>query len=526
MDTKLDTFCAKLDTSYEMKITPLDDLASLLRQHRERGELIVHCHGAFDLLHIGHLKHLAAARRHGDVLVVTVTADEFILKGPDRPVFDSQLRAEMLAALEVVDYVAVVEANSAAPAIRAIRPDFYVKGSEYENPEKDITGKIIAERELVESLGGRLVFTHEITRSSSNLLNRHFGTTNGAALEYLNGKRGTGLEGRIAEYLDRIADMRILIVGETIIDRYVYVEALGKAAKENIIATLQQSEEEFAGGVVAAANHLAALCPNVELVTLLGNAEEKNNFEELVRKSLSKTVTIEPIYRSEGPTVTKTRFVEPTYVRKLFEVYDMNDEPPTEEVQEEFQTALREKLPHVDLVIVCDFGHGFLRPDTVALLESEAKLLAVNAQSNAGNIGFNLISKYRRADFVCVDALEARLAAHQKHLPLDMLAESMRRDVIECRNLAVTSGKAGCYTVDADQPNAVHIPAFANGTVDTVGAGDAFFVVAAGFIAAGADCEIAGIMGNVAGAIKVGIVGHRRYLSKLELQSYLTTLLK
>jgi sugar/nucleoside kinase (ribokinase family) len=72
----------------------------------------------------------------------------------------------------------------------------------------------------------------------------------------------------------------------------------------------------------------------------------------------------------------------------------------------------------------------------------------------------------------------------------------------------------------------VKIPSFGNGAVDTIGAGDAFFVIAAPMLAAGADCETAGFMGNVAGAITIGIVGHRRYLTKLEIQRYVMTLLK
>ena len=90
----------------------------------------------------------------------------------------------------------------------------------------------------------------------------------------------------------------------------------------------------------------------------------------------------------------------------------------------------------------------------------------------------------------------------------------------------VTDGKRGCYVADGSGAEVIHVPSFGGRTVDTVGAGDAFFVVAAPFAAAGADCEIAGIMGNIAGAIEIGIVGHRRYLEKLEIERYLITLLK
>src|SRR5512146_3094462 len=135
------------------KVRTLSELGAITAQLRETGKVVVQAHGAFDLLHLGHVRHLDAARRLGDVLIVTVTADEFVNKGPGRPVFDEQLRAEMLAALEYVDWVAVNHSPDAINAIEAIRPNIYVKGQDYQNPEGDVTGKITKEREAVEAIG-------------------------------------------------------------------------------------------------------------------------------------------------------------------------------------------------------------------------------------------------------------------------------------------------------------------------------------------------------------------------------------
>ena len=128
----------------------------------------------FDLLHIGHLRHLKAARQFGDLLIVTITPDRFVNKGPGRPAFTEALRAEALAMLECVDMVAINHWPTAVEAIKLLKPDFYVKGSEYREAAKDVTGGIVHEQEAVESVGGRLVFTDDITFSSSSLLNRHF----------------------------------------------------------------------------------------------------------------------------------------------------------------------------------------------------------------------------------------------------------------------------------------------------------------------------------------------------------------
>lgn len=505
------------------KILPVEELGEHLQSIRG-GKTIVLCHGVFDLLHVGHLRHLKAARDYGDILVVSITGDEFVNKGPNRPAFPSELRAEMLAGMEHVDFVTVVEDPSAHLAIRAIRPNCFVKGNEYADPTKDISGKINTERQLVESFGGRLVFTDDITFSSSNLLNRYFGVHDEAVRDYLSHLRHTDFEARFTRLLDRIEKMRIVVIGETIIDRYVYVDAMGKAAKENIIATLYRNEETFAGGVVAVANNLSALCPNVELITLIGDPEIGDNYEELIKGSLAPSVKATMLRRPAGPTVQKTRFVEPTYVRKLFEIYRMDDSTLASDVRTQFHDALSGKLAQADLAVVCDFGHGMIDADCVELLQDKAKFLSVNVQSNAGNIGYNLVDKYRRADFLCVDTMEARLAARDKHAGLhDLVAHRLPR-LVDCENIIVTHGRSGCYVRKGD--GSVCIPSFGGAVVDTVGAGDAFFALAAPFAAAGADSEMAGFVGNVAGAIKVGIVGHRRYLSRFEIQRYVSTLLK
>lgn len=154
------------------KIHPLAELASLLEQHRSQGRTIVLCHGCFDLLHPGHFKYLQAAKGMGDILVVTLSPDRFVDKGPDRPVFPERLRAECLAALACVDHVAVNEWPTAVETLRLLRPNIYVKGQEFEHLE-DKTGKIQKECEVVREIGATMRFTHEIVYSSTALIKAH-----------------------------------------------------------------------------------------------------------------------------------------------------------------------------------------------------------------------------------------------------------------------------------------------------------------------------------------------------------------
>lgn len=154
------------------KIKSLDELSDIIQALKRDGNTIVQCHGVFDLLHPGHILHFEAAKREGDILVVTVTRDEHVDKGPGRPVFNQRIRTESIASLQCVDFVALNEWPTAVETIKKLKPDVYVKGSEY--AKADMTGRIYAEAEAVKSIGGRVHFTDEPTFSSSQLLNAYF----------------------------------------------------------------------------------------------------------------------------------------------------------------------------------------------------------------------------------------------------------------------------------------------------------------------------------------------------------------
>lgn len=505
------------------KIVSLDELGDVTRRLREGGSRVVMCHGVFDLLHLGHIRHLEAAREFGDVLVVTVSSDKHVNKGPGRPVFAEAMRAEMLAALQLVDWVAVSDYPNAEVAVQTVLPSFYVKGDEYENASEDVTGNIEKERLAVESGGGELVFTHEVVFSSSSLINRHLDVYDPALRDHLSELREDGALERIRDLLDRAEDMHVVLVGDTIIDEYQYVEPLGKSAKENIIATQYLNRELFAGGIIAAANHLAGFCGRVTVITCLGELE---SHDQLIHEHLSPNVRIFPVEIANAPTTRKTRFVDPSYMRKLFEVYRFDDTYPGAEEEAKLMALIDEHVPGCDLVIATDFGHGALSPAMIEKVCELSPFLAVNAQTNAGNHGFNPISKYPRADYVCIDAPEARLAVYDKRTPMEELIRDKLTQVVECSRFAVTQGKNGSMIYDRADDTMDVLPALTRNVLDTVGAGDAYLVLSAMVLGAGGSMRDAAFVGNLAGAAKVGIVGHRQSLEKPSLVKSLTALLK
>ncbi|MGB0683124.1 MAG: PfkB family carbohydrate kinase [Magnetovibrionaceae bacterium] len=503
------------------KVQSLKELGLLADAFRKAGETVVLAHGTFDLLHVGHLRHLKQAAREGTKLFVTITGDPFVSKGPGRPVFSEHMRAEMLAALDCVSYVGIVYAPRAIEAINAIKPDIYVKGSDYKNPDEDITGGIIEERNAVEAHQGRIAFTEDITFSSSSLINKHLAVFDPALDEFLESMRQKNVLADLSNRIEALADMKVLMIGDAIIDDYNYVSAIGKSPKENMIATQFHDREVFAGGVFASANHMADFCGQVDVITTIGDDE----YRELIENSARDNVSIAAFEREGCPTTRKARFIDKSYLRKLFEVYYMDDAPTAPEIEAKITDRLNDTLSSYDLVVVHDFGHGLMTPTLINLLMDKAPFLAVNTQTNSANVGYNLITKYPRADYICIDAPEARLAVSDRRSGIEKVVGELLPGRVDCERIMVTHGKHGCYGFQRSEGMAF-TPAFTKQVVDTVGAGDAFFSISAPLAARGAPMDTLGFVGSAAGAIKVGIVGHRKSVERVALLKFITTLLK
>jgi rfaE bifunctional protein nucleotidyltransferase chain/domain len=503
------------------KIRSLEEVADEVRALRAAGKKTVHCHGVFDLLHIGHLRHLNGARQLGDILVVTITPDHLVNKGPGRPAFTATLRAEALAMLECVDFVAVNRWPTAIEVIKLLRPDFYVKGSDYIEAGKDISGGIVHEQEAVEAGGGKIVFTEDITFSSSNLLNRHFPSFPKEVSEYLAAFSVRHPTDEVLRYLKGAKDLKVLLVGETIIDEYEYCETMGKSGKEPILAVRHLRTERFAGGSVAVANHLASFCDNVHLLTFLGSTD---SHEEFIRSGLNPKVSPTFLYLEDELTIVKRRFVEHYPFQKMFEVYMISDKETHEAGSSQLCSELEKTLSGYDLVLALDYGHGMLDQKAVQLLTTKAPFLAVNTQVNAHNRGFNTISKYPRADYFCISENEIRLDCRTRQQDLRHLT-SMVAGKLGCSRATVTRGQQGCLCYGKDA-GFFEVPAFTSHIVDRVGAGDAVFAVTAMCVVQNAPMEIVGFTANVVGAHAVSVIANERPVDRIPLMKHIETILK
>lgn len=502
------------------KVLSFDELSRNI-DHIRNTRRIVLCHGVFDLLHIGHIRHFQLAKKHGDLLVVTITPDRYVNKGPNRPCFTEQLRAEAIASLDCVDYVVINAWPTAIETIKKIRPNVYVKGSEYQDARNDITAKIEDEVNATVSVGGTVAFTDDITFSSSTLINQFFSPFSEEVLSYLTNFKERNKAGFIFEYLENAKNLDVLVVGEAIIDIYHFSDVIGKAGKEPILVAKHNSQETYLGGILALANHLSDFCKSVTCMTCLG---EHGEYEDIIRANLKSNVNLVLTYKKNSPTIVKRRYLDEYLRQKLFEVYEINDDFFDQDQQNEFIASLTAQTASHDLTIVADYGHGIINEEAVSTLEKNSKFLAVNTQTNAGNNGFNCISKYSQADYVSIATRELQLNYRQKHLSTPEQLQRLMQE-FNYKSVMITNGRNGSFSCRQGEEIS-KVPAFATSVVDRVGAGDAVLAITSLFAYFGAPAELIGFIGNVVGAEAVGIMGNKQFIEKVSLMKHISHLLK
>ncbi len=505
------------------KIKTLSEISTLLELDRSKGCKVVHCHGVFDLLHPGHIKHLQSAKSQGDKLVVTITPDRHVNKGPGRPAFNEQLRLEQLAALTYVDYVVLNDSPDAVSIIRLVKPDVYVKGKEYSKHEEDITGKIAEESQAVLENNGKLHYTQDIVFSSSTLINRFFDNDAKRLKPFLTPLKERFSAQEIIEKVENLADLKVLVIGDAILDEYQYVDMLGQSGKGLHMTACCLDNELFLGGSLIIAKHLANFAGEVSLLSSLGKECVHNRF---IYNKLGKKIKPFFTFHEDLPTLTKKRYVyrDGSSLTKLFETYSSNQALLNESQIAEMVQFINQIKDEFDLIVVCDFGNGFINHQMVDALAKVPAFLALNTQTNSGNRGYNMVTNYQRADFVSINAPELRLAMHDRTSRIETLAHDIAA-LLNCPEFSVTQGVEG-VCIYSRKEDVIHVPALTSHSIDRVGAGDSYFALAALCAAKGYPPLLSGFIGSVAAALDVQIVGNKDAVRKIDLCKFVTRLCK
>lgn len=513
-----------MDILYNDKIVSKDKYRTEIKSRlKSEGKTVALCHGVFDLLHPGHIIHLEQAREMADVLVVSITAAQYVRKGPDRPYFDDVMRMRTLAALGCVDYVMLSEGYTVDDIVECVEPDLYVKGEEYARVEDDITGKITEEKALVEKHGGIVAYTNGQVFSSTKLINQTLSVLSPDVKEFMEDFHTRYSMQDIRNYVDKMLDVKALVIGDVIIDEYIYCVTQGLMSKDMGYSTRYQRSEQYLGGSLAVARHIASFSNDVTLMSVIGSEE---NIHSRLLNDLSDKMRLDLIYSTQFPTIVKSRYVSANEKREEIEkIFAINNLPTPMKIDdaamEKWKQHLQEKVKDYDVVILCDFGHGLIDADVMEILQENAKFLAVNCQTNSSNLGKNLITKYCRADVFTLDQRELDLAFSNYHRGEEDALLDLAKHFGS--NGWLTTGSKGAVLVEDGQLRSC--PAFTLKVKDTIGAGDAFYALASMTAAVGAPLEVGTFMGNIAGALAANIVGNKEALEKVNVMKYASTLL-
>ena len=272
--------------SLRNKIVEVKALRKL--KHKLRRKKIVLCHGVFDLLHIGHINYFKSAKKLGDVLVVSITDDKFVNKGPGRPAFNIANRLKFLKEINCIDFLCISQEPTSEKIIKYLRPNFYCKGNDYSmrNINQDINLK--KEIRALRTVKGNFKIIKEDSFSSSNIINENeLQNFSNECKKYISLVRNKFNQNEILKYLESIKSKKVLIIGETIIDKYITTDAVGKSGKEPMMVVKQKKQIKFLGGCGYIANLCSSFARETKVISFLGDKKTEKNF---VLNNLDKRV--------------------------------------------------------------------------------------------------------------------------------------------------------------------------------------------------------------------------------------------
>ncbi|MEI6095089.1 MAG: PfkB family carbohydrate kinase [Gammaproteobacteria bacterium] len=486
---------------YQHKIKTIEELAKIVGSF-PRDKTVVMCHGVFDVVHPGHMRHLIYAKGKADILVASLTADHHISKGEYRPHIPQNIRAVNLAAFEMVDYVIIDQNITPLENLKKLQPDFFAKGYEYSGKAKP--KKTREEEELIESYGGQMLFTPgDVVYSSSKFINME------APMIRLE-KLAAVMEAENISIKDLIASLHtqnpitIHVVGDTIVDGITYTNVIGGQIKTPTLSVRLESQENYVGGAGIVAKHLQAAGANVVFTTVLG----EDPLAEFVLNDLQAAgVTVQVIVDKNRPTTFKNAIVASNY--RLVKIDTLDNSSISDAILEQFVDKIASTK--ADAVIFSDFRHGIFNKRTIdeliaAIPDTCFKVADSQVASRWGNI-----TEFQGFDLITPNEREARFALGDQDSGVRPLAARLY-DEAKCKTLILKLGERGSITCSssdtAPKNSSVFVDTFADHVIDPVGSGDALLAYSTLALVKGYSPIISSILGSMAAACECEVDGN------------------
>lgn len=477
------------------KIKTAEEIAKLIGA-QPRVRKVIMCHGVFDIVHPGHLRHLIYAKSKGDILVASLTCDAHIRKANIRPFVPEALRAINLAALEMIDYVVIDREPTPLNNIRIIQPDYFAKGYEY--AKGSLHPATAEEKKTVESYGGELIFTPgDVVYSSSHLIETSPPDIKIEKLMVL--MAGGGLSfGDLRQALGKFKGLKVHVVGDTIVDSYSHCSMIGGMSKTPTISVRFEEKTDFVGGAGVVAKHLRAVGAEVTFSTVLGNDSTKDFVIENLEKS---GVQCHAIIDPTRPTTNKNSIIASGY--RLLKVDTLDNRTISEKIVSGLCAQIRDTA--ADIVVCSDFRHGIFNRQTIpALISAIPEGIFRVADSQVASRWGNIL-EFRGFDLITPNEREARFALADQDSVVRPLATALYERA-GCKTLILKLGESGIITHFGRESDAESffyvVDSFAGTVVDAVGAGDALLAYATLALKATGSHIIASILGSVAAGVE------------------------
>lgn len=477
---------------YGHKIVDIEYLAQKF-PFSERAEKIVLCNGVFDIVHPGHVRHLVYAKNKADLLVISLTADGYITKGAYRPHIPQNVRALNLAAFEMVDFVIIDEFPTPIETISILKPNFFAKGYEYGDLNNS---KTLHEKELLDTYGGRIIFTPgDVVYSSSSIIDS--GQKN---LEQINlatqlDAENISLDG-VINLVSQNQTIKFLVLGDTIVDIIEECTSIGGQTKTPTLSIRHDKTKKFIGGAAIVAAHLRATGAEVKFVTVTGQDEPSDFVENELNKNGVETIFIRDATR---PTTLKKVYSADGY--RLLKVDTVDNRPVNEEIILSIIKEIHES--HYDAIIFSDFRHGIFTKNSIKRFRASIKKEALKIADSQVASRWGNITDFQDFDLVTPNEKEARFSMGDQESTVINLALSVLKET-NCKNLIIKLGQRGSIALDdkSTQFQGIFaVPALSDQITDPVGAGDALIAYATFCLSLGLDIKIANLVGAVAASI-------------------------
>lgn len=450
------------EIKYYKKIKQLNSLIKELKKNKNKK--IIMCHGVFDIVHPGHVRHLIYAKSKADILIVSLTADKFISKGIYRPHVPQDIRAINLAAFEMVDYVIIDNNKTPLKLIKSLKPNFYAKGFEYGS--SNISKATIDENKVLKNYGGKILFTPgDIIFSSSKILNQQLPNIDELKTRELFLKKKITKK-KLIDIIKNLKKIKVHVVGDTIIDSYTKTSLIGGQIKTPTLSVLENYRDDFLGGAGIVAKHLSKAGADVTLTTVLGDDKFKNFVKNDCKKN---NVKLHAICDSNRPSTNKNVIICNDH--KLLKIDKVDNQP----ISSDILNVIIKKIKTVkaDIIIFSDFRHGIFNKSTIDILTKSIPKKVIKVADSQVASRWGNICEFKNFDLITPNEREARFALADQETSIGGLTIKLKKKS-KYKNLILKLGAKGILSVGQSKNTYFTIGSFANhNVIDAVGSGDA-----------------------------------------------------